>query len=58
MGSGLCDELVTCLEESYSVYVCVCVCELVCGVTDKEQKHGNSVSLKALLEVLHLKTSR
>jgi len=28
--SGLCDELITCSEESYQVCVCVCVCVCAC----------------------------
>jgi hypothetical protein len=30
VGSGLCDELITCSEESYLVCVCVCVGRIVC----------------------------
>jgi hypothetical protein len=26
VGSGLCDELIACSQETYSVCVCVCVC--------------------------------
>ena len=29
VGSGLCDKLITSLEESYRVCVCVCVCVCV-----------------------------
>jgi len=37
VGSGPCDELITCSEESYRVCVCLCVCMcvhvcVVCGV--------------------------
>ena len=30
VGSGFCDEVITRLEESYRVYVCVCV--IVCDI--------------------------
>ena len=32
VGSGLCDELITRSEESYSVCVCVSVCLIVCDL--------------------------
>ena len=32
VGSGLCDGLVTCSDESYRVCVCECECVCVCGV--------------------------
>jgi hypothetical protein len=37
LGSGLCDELIPCSEESYRVYVCVCVSNFVWSRTLKDE---------------------
>ena len=36
VGSGLCDELITCSEECYQV--CVCVCLIICVIYKSETK--------------------